>query len=196
MIRLSEPRDFEKDLKESNDWVLRNEWIRVCKEIWGETSIVSFKDGLEVQKGLGTDSTVQQSNGRRFSVEFKSKRFDLGGYDSWLLEVKHNYYPSSDNYWDKNKRSCIGGKEGWLYTTTAEFIVYATLSESKKKIIEVCAFSLDPFKYEHFNSEITKLKKTFASTQFKDKFQVTINAIAPTQWLKENARDYWYWREE
>ena len=185
-----EIRDFEKDFTESNKPTLREEWARVLKNIFGQEATIDFKEEKNIQIGLGTDVTIKQKNGRRFSVELKTKRFNLMPYDSWVLELKHHIYS------DMERKNKIESKDGWLYTSTAEYVIYATLNEERNKIVEVCGFSLVPFKYEDFRSEITKLPVKFAYTEYSSiKHQTTVFCLAKTEWIRENANKFWYWKE-
>jgi hypothetical protein len=185
-----EIRNFEEDFTESNKPTLREEWVRVLKNIFGQEATIDFKEEKNIQIGLGTDVTIKQKNGRRFSVELKTKRFNLMPYDSWVLELKHHIYS------DMERKNKIESKDGWLYTSTAEYVIYATLNEERNKIVEVCGFSLVPFKYEDFRSEITKLPVKFAYTEYSSvKHQTTVFCLAKTEWIRENANKFWYWKE-
>jgi len=181
-----EERNFEDDLKISQ--TLNHEWEKVFKRIFGQNIFIKFQDNKIAQLEFGTDTTIQQKNGRKFSVEFKTKRNSLMVYDSWVLELAHHRYS------DIERNNKISSKEGWLYCSTAEYIIYGTLNEKGDKIIEVCGFSLILFKDEEFKSEISKLPKRFSYT--KSPFiQTTIFALAKTEWLRQNAKKFWYWKE-
>jgi len=181
-----ESRNFEEDLKKSQ--TINPEWERVFKRIWGEDVQVKFQDNKIAQLEFGTDTTIQQKSGRKFSVEFKTKRFNLMPYDSWVLELKHHRYS------DEDRTNRVSSKEGWLYCSTADYIIYGTLNEDGTKIIEVCGFSLIPFKEEEFRQEISKLPVKFAYTNIPF-IQTTVFCLAKTEWIRENANKFWYWKE-
>lgn len=181
-----EGRNFEEDLKKSNE--LNNEWLKVFKRIFGENIKVVFQDNKIAQLEFGTDTTIQTSGGRKFSVEFKTKRYDLMPYDSWVLELAHHRYR------DAERKDKINSKEGWLYCSTADYVIYGTLNNEGNKIIEVCGFSLIPFKEEEFKQEISNLPKKFAYTNFPF-IQTTVFCLARTDWLRNKAYKFWYWKE-
>lgn len=179
-------RNFNEDFANSNSLV--SEWIKVLKKIFGEECEIIFKNDRNVQLGFGTDVTIQQKNGRRFSVELKTKRYELKPFETWVLELKHHRYS------DVERENLINSKEGWLYNTTAEYIINGTLSEDKTKIIEVLGHSLHPFKDEIFKKEISKLPVKFAYTYFNDSgiYQTTVFALASKDFLLKNAIKSWY----
>jgi hypothetical protein len=179
-------KNFEEDLRISQ--TLNHEWEKVFRRIFGQDILIKFQDNKIAQLEFGTDTTIQQKTGRKFSVEFKTKRNSLMPYNSWVLELAHHRYS------DIERNNKLSSKEGWLYCSTAEYIVYGTLNEKGDKIIEVCMFSLVPFKDEEFKSEISKLPKRFAYTDVPF-IQTTIFALAETEFLRQNAKKFWYWKE-
>ena len=182
-----EGRDFEKDLKSSQDPLILKEWEIIFKKIWGEDIIIKFQDNKIAQLEFGTDAIVQQKTGRKFSVEYKTKRYALKKFNQWPLEIKHHLYL------DEDRRYQIKSKEGWLYRSTADYIVFGTLNEEKNKIIEACAITLSPFKDEDFKKNISKLDARFSYTN--DPFvQTTIFKLASTDWLKEHANKFFYFK--
>ena len=185
-----ENRSFEKDLEESNSSPLRKEWIRIFKKIFGEEIEISFKDEKNIQLGLGMDVTIKQKNGRRFSVEYKTKPCKYMNLYKWPLELK------SHRYSDKEKTNKINSVDGWLYTSTAEYIIFGTLNDDKNKIIEVMGYSLTPFKNEEFKSKISKLETRTAPTYFNNGIhQTTIFALAHKDWYEKHANKFWYWND-
>ena len=62
-----EERNFEDDLKISQ--TLNHEWEKVFKRIFGQNIFIKFQDNKIAQLEFGTDTTIQQKNGRKFSVE-------------------------------------------------------------------------------------------------------------------------------
>ena len=186
-----ESRNFEKDLEKSNSSQLRKEWVRVLKKIFGEDSEISFKDEKNIQLGLGMDATVKQKNGRRLSIEYKTKPCKYMNRNQWLLELKHHRYS------DSNKNNLINSTDGWLYTSTAEYVIWGTLNTSEDKIIEVMGYSLTPFKNEEFKSEISKLQTRTASTYFNNgTHQTTVFCLADKDWYEKHANKFWYWKEQ
>ena len=182
-------RSFEEDLKESNTKTLRDEWERVLKTIFGEDIWIEFKDDKKIQLGFGTDITIKQKNGRRFSIELKTKRYELIPFNSWVLELKHHIYS------DDKRTKKLESKDGWLYTSTAEYVIYGALNEDKDKIVEVCGFTLVPFKYEEFKNEISKLPVKFSSTKFNNgNYQLTVFCLATTNFLEVNANQFWHFQ--
>lgn len=179
-------RDFEEDL--INSQKLNHEWERVFKKIFGDDVIIKFQENKIAQLEFGTDATIQNKTGRKFSIEHKTKRNNLMPYNSWVLELKHHRYS------DKERLNLINSKEGWLYCSTADYVIYGTLNEEENKIIEVCGFSLSPFKDEEFKSNISKLPVKFAYTNYPF-IQTTVFCLAGTEWLKEKADKFWYWKD-
>ena len=181
---MEEIRNFEKDLKESNSEVLKKEWQIVLRKIFGENIAIDFKDNnTTAQLEFGTDIIIQTPKGRKYSVEVKTRRNDYLNYENWLLELFHHRYT------DRTRKHRVNSKEGWLYCSTADLIVFGTLNKESTKILEVCAFSLTPFKYEEFKSEISKLRTVFAPPTIlrNGMFQLTGNAVASKSFLEENA---------
>ncbi len=186
-----ETRSFEKDLGESNTPTIRKEWVRVIKKIFGEESEIIFKDERNIQLGFGTDATVKQKNGRRFSIELKTKRYDLMKFNQWILELK------SHRYSDYERLNLLNSVDGWLYASTAEYIIWGTLSPNKDKILEVLGYSLTPFKNEEFKGEISKLPTRTAPTSFNNGIhQTTVFCLARREWYEKHANKYWYWKED
>jgi hypothetical protein len=183
-------RNFIKDFEYSNNLNIRNEWERVLKKVFGDNILIDFKDAKNIQLEIGTDTTIKLKNGRRLSIELKTKRYSLMPHNNWVLEIKHH------RYLNNNRTKLINSTDGWLYTSTSEYIFYGTLNQKGDKIIEVCGFSLAPFKYDDFKSEISKLAKRFAYTEFNNCYQTTIIVLASTEFLKNNAYKFWYFKDE
>jgi len=68
-------RNFEEDLANSNNEILRKNWIKIFKKKFGDDIDISWKDNIDVQKSFGTDITIKTSKGRRFSVELKTRNY-------------------------------------------------------------------------------------------------------------------------
>lgn len=182
-------RSFTKDLEESNDPIMRNEWNAILEQIFKEGSEIQWKDDMVSQLDFGSDVLVKTKQGRRYSVDTKTKRFDYYDNGNYTLEIVHHRYS------DKTKAQKLNTKEGWLYNSTSEIILFGTLNKEKNKIIEVCAFTMAPFKEEEFKERLSGLPNAWASTEFDNgKFQLTLNKIVDTKFLEEHAYKFWYFK--
>jgi len=191
MSEENEPRNFEEDLANSNNPKLREDWMRIFRIKFGEDIEVSWKDDKETQKGLGTDITIKTKQGRRYSVELKGRRKSCLGKD-YIMEIKNHVYDKED----KETRTHLSSYDGWIYTTTAEYIFHATLDEDGESIIECIFYSLHPFKNEKWKSEFEKYEIFFLPTRFKDgRFQWTINKLIPKEVIKKDAFEFWEWNK-
>jgi hypothetical protein len=86
---------------------------------------------------------------------------------------------------------------GWLYRSTSDILFYGTLDEDGTKIIEVCGFTLSPFKDEEFKNKISGLESRSSCTRFKGGvYQRTIMKMADIKFLKDNAHKFWYLKNE
>lgn len=173
-------RDFKDGLKDSIK--LNHEWKRVLPKLFKNCTVV-FHDDLKTQKH-GFDVTIDVSN-RKYSADLKTKQFKYLKKTN-LLEIIHHRY-SDEN---RTRDSLINSKNGWLYESKAEYIIFGTLTPDNSKIIELCCFSLTPFKDESFKSNISTLKTGFAATKFNGTFQRTVFKIVPNHFLKEYANFY------
>jgi len=110
--------------------------------------------------------------------------------NQWILELK------SHRYSDSCRNNLINSTDGWLYTSTAEYIIWGTLNNSEDKIIEVMGNSLTPFKNEEFKNEISKLQTRTAPTYFNNgTYQTTVFCLANKDWYEKHANKFWYWKE-
>jgi hypothetical protein len=95
------------------------------------------------------------------------------------------------NYWE-NKANII------LNDVELKQIVmpFGIVNQEKTKLLEVCGFSIIPFKEEVFKTEIGNLKSVWASTQYANgNFQLTLNKLVDLDFLKNNAIKFWYFKE-
>ena len=183
-------RNFKEDLKNSNKPELRKSWERIFKLKFGEDCEISWKDEDNIQKGFGTDITIKTKQGRRFSVELKTRNNNSFGKD-WIMEIISHIYDRQD----KDTRNYLFKKEGWIYTTTAEYIFHGTLNEDGTDLIEVILYSLIPFKTEKWKSEFNKYDILWLPTLFQNgNFQLTINKLIPKEIIKKNAIEFWEWK--
>ena len=97
---------------------------------------------------------------------------------------------------EEKPRQYLHKKEGWIYTTTAEYLFHATLDETGEKITEVIFYSLNPFKANKYKSEFDKYDNLWLPTKFKNgNFQLTLNKLIPKEVIKRDALEFWEWRE-
>jgi len=188
---MKEPRNFEEDLRNSNNPELRKDWIRIFKLKFGEDIEVSWKDNKETQKGFGTDITIKTKKGRRYSIELKGRKNSCLGKD-YIMEIVNHVYDKED----KKTRTHLYSYDGWLYTCTAEYLFHATLDKSGKKIEEVIFYTLMPFKTPSYKSEFNKYDILWLSTKNNNSFQWTINKLIPKEVIKRDALEFWEWKKE
>ena len=184
-----EYRNFNDDFNNSNK--IKPEWIKVFKKAFGEDCNIQFKDDKISQCDFGTDALITTKKGRRFSIEYKTRRCDYFKCKDYLLEIAHHRYT------DKSKKNKISTVPGRLYKGTFDYIFYATISEHGNKIIEVLGFSAFPFKSEEFKSEYNNMPNGWAQTRFDGGiYQLTLNKIVSKDFIVSNALKSWYWVEE
>ena len=184
-------RNFEEDLKDSNNKELLNDWNRYIKKIFGEDVVIQWKENCMIsQKDFGSDVLVTDKKGRKNSIDIKTKRFDYLGNGTYTLEIAHHIYS------DSTKAQKVKTIPGWLYQTTSDIILFGTVNQEKTKLLEVCGLSIIPFKEEVFKTEISNLKSVWASTQYSNgNFQLTLNKLVDLDFLKNNAIKFWYFKE-
>jgi hypothetical protein len=172
------PRDFEKDLEASNNPSLRENWLRIFKLKFGEDIKVSWKDDVELQKGLGTDITITTKQGRRYSIELKTRTNSCLNKD-WIMEIISHVYDKKEK-----PNNHLFSKEGWIYSTTAEYIFHGTLDKSGNNI-------------EKWKGEFNKYEVLWLSTLYPNgNFQWTINKLIPEEVIKKDALEFWRWQDE
>lgn len=185
----SQPRDFKEDLDNSNNSILRKSWERIFKLKFGEGCEIQWKDNLDVQKDFGTDIIIKTKEGRRFSVELKTRIKSCLGKD-WIMEIVHQVYDRED----KETRKHLFKKEGWIYTTTAEYLFHGTLNDDGTDLTEVIFYSLVPFKIESWKSEFDKYENLWLKTLYKNgRFQLTLNKLIPKEIIKKDSIEFWEW---
>jgi hypothetical protein len=182
-----QPRNFKEDLENSKNPTIKKEWENIFKKVFGENININWKDDKISQLDFGCDVLIKTKEGRKHSIDIKTRRFTYFNSPSWVLEIVHHRYK------DEKKEQKINTKEGWLYCSTADYIFYGTLNEDGLRIIEYCGFSLIPFKLQQFKSELTNLKNIWATTKFDSGlFQLTMCKLVDINFIKENAVDFWY----
>ncbi|PLW80768.1 hypothetical protein C0585_01035 [Candidatus Woesearchaeota archaeon] len=184
-------RNFEEDLADSNNIELLKDWERYIRKIFGEDAIINWKENCMVsQKDFGSDVLVTDKKGRKNSIDVKTRRYDYLGNGNYILEIAHHIYT------DETRTTKKETKAGWLYCSTSDIILFGTVNQEKTKLLEVCGFSIIPFKEEYFKSEISNLKSVWASTQYQNgNFQLTLNKLVDLDFLKNNAIKFWYFKE-
>lgn len=187
-----EARDFNQDLNDSNNPLIRKAWEKIFKLKFGEDCLVNWKDKKDIQLGLGTDITIQTRKGRRYSVELKIRQFKCLNKE-WIMEIAHHIYDR-----EEKPRIHLRSKEGWLYNTTAEYIFHATLNESKTDFVEVIFYSLSCFKSEKYKSEFDQYNNLWLSTIYKEsgQFQLTLNKLIPLDVIKRDSIEFWEWKND
>ena len=190
--KLPPPRKFEDDLSNSNNPILRMSWENIFKKKFGVDCEIEWKDEMNVQKSFGTDITIKTNKGRRYSIELKTRNKGCYNNPNYIMEIISHIYNK-----EKKPRTHLYSKEGWIYTTTAEYIFHGTLDEIGCNLIEVIFYSLVPFKTEKYKSEFTNLHPLWLSTLFSNgTFQLTLNKLIPVDVIKKDALEFWEWREE
>ena len=182
------PRNFQDDLAVSNNPTLRKSWETILKLKFGEGCVISWKDQLGEQIGFGVDVVVKTKEGRRYSIELKTRNINCLGKD-WIMEIISHRYDR-----EEKPRNYIGKKEGWIYTTTAEYILHGTLDKEGTDLIEVMMYSLMPFKTEKWKGEFDKYQILWLPTLFDNgTFQLTLNKLIPEEVIKEDSLEFWKW---
>lgn len=153
-------RNFKEDLENSQNVSLQESWLEVLHDIFGEGK-VEWKNSKEVQVGMGTDLVYVTKKGRRYSIELKGRRSTYLDNNCYVFEIKQHRYT------DVNCTKLYDSVPGWLYKSTAEYLIWGTIVDNNIK--EVLGFSLSPFKDAAFKNKITNLKECFAPhTYFPD----------------------------
>ena len=185
-------RKFEEDLVASNNPELRKDWERIFRLKFGAECSVEWKDAVEIQKEFGTDITISTKEGRRYSVELKTRRYGCFEKDLWIMEIVHHIYNR-----EEEPRTHQYSKEGWVYNTTAEYIFHAGLDKTGTKIKEVIFYAIAPFKSEEYKGEFDKYMNLWLTTKYPDgKFQLTLNKKIPKEIIKRDTLEFWEWEDE
>jgi len=186
---MSEARNFEKDLQQSNTPQIREAWERIFKLKFGEDCQINWKDDINLQKGLGTDITIVTKQGRRYSVELKSRNNTCYKDEKYIMEIISHVYDK-----EEKPRNHLWSKSGWIYTTTAEYIFHGTLNNDGTDFCEVIFYSLNPFKNESYKSEFDKYDNLWLPTVFANgNFQLTLNKLIPKEIIKKDSMEFWEW---
>lgn len=186
-----ENRNFDDDLQRSNNPLLLKEWKRISQIFFPMCEFKHKEEDTCIQREFNVDAILKTTRGRQYSIELKTRRFDYLNWDTYPFEIVHHIYK------DKLKTEKVNTKPGWLYTSTADLIFFATVNSNHSKILECLCFSLIPFKDDTFSSEIGKLKIITATTKFKSGlFQLTLNRIADINFIKNNALKFNYWKDD
>jgi len=184
------PRNFKEDLESSNNPKLRNAWERIIRYKFGNDCEIFWKDEKNIQLGLGTDTVIKTSKGRRFSVETKTRSYSCLNNPDWIMEIVSHIYDR-----EEKPRIYQRSKEGWIYSTTAEYIFHATLNEDGTDILEAIFYSLSPFKLEKYKGEFEQYKNLWLPTLFSSgQFQLTLNKLIPVDIIKKDSEEFWDWR--
>lgn len=158
---------------------------------FGQDCELIWKDSLQIQKGLGTDITVKKIEGRRYSIEIKTRNNSCYQNQFWIMEIVSHVYDQ-----EEQPRTYLHSKEGWIYTTTAEYIFHGTLNQEGTDLKEVIFYSLIPFKTERYKSEFDKYQNLWLPTVFTNgNFQLTLNKLIPIEVIRKDAIEFWEWRE-
>ena len=183
------PRNFKQDLEDSNDPIIRLAWERLLKRKFGIDIEIIWKDTTETQKGLGLDVTIKTRQGRRYSIELKTRYHGVLNDSDYIMEIISHMYNK-----EEEPKIHLYSKEGWIYTTTAEYIFHATLNKNKDDFLEAIFYSIVPFKTERYKSEFQKYKNLWLSTIYPTgEFQLTLNKLIPKDIIKRDALEFWEW---
>ncbi len=185
---MTESRNFENDLNQSNNPKLLEQWNIILKEHYGQNSVITnLEKDKKAQLTYGTDLVIQTPKGRKWSVDPKTKSTR---YTDIPLEIIHHRYT------DPQKTKHLGEKPGWIYTSTTDLVLMGT-KDQKGIIINAVAFSLQPFKDKAFSNKLSAFEMRFSPTTFPNgTFQLTGFYPVPKDFLKEHAHTYWEWPKQ
>ena len=188
-----EIRNFKEDLKNSNNPNLLKNWERIFRLKFGDDCEISWKNEKNIQIGMGSDVTIKTKKGRRYSIELKTRNKSCYKNLFWIMEIISHIYDKED----KTTRNHLHQKEGWIYTTTAEYIFHGTLNDEGTNLTEIIFYSLTPFKTEKWKSEFNKYENLWLPTLFPNgNFQLTLNKLVPVEIIKKDALEFWEWSED
>jgi len=186
-----EIRNFQNDFENADTPEIRNAWLKIFKKKFGDDIEVQWKNELSIQKGLGIDVIIKTKKGRRYSIELKTRK-DVCFEKDYIMEIINHVYDKED----KATRTHLYSYDGWIYTTTAEYLFHATLNNKRNNFLEVIFYSLMPFKNETWKSEFNKYEILFLPTRNINSFQWTINKLIPKEVIKRDALEFWEWKKE
>jgi len=185
-----EVRNFKNDLKNSNRIELKKSWEKIIKIKFEEDCQILWKDNKIPQLEFGTDITVKTKKGRRYSIELKTRSNNVYENTKWIMEIISHRYDRED----EKERKHLNSKDGWIYTTTAEYIFHGTLSENGNEIIECIFYSLHPFKKTSYKSKFKKFENLWLPTKFDNGiFQLTLNKLIPEYVIERDSLEFWKW---
>lgn len=178
--------NFDECFKNSENIPLIN-WENIIKKCFGNNTIIEWKKDVISQFDFGSDLLITSNKGRKYSMDIKTRRKEYFGYDKWIFEIIHH------RYINKTKKELITTIAGWLYKSTSDLILFATINDNE--IIESIIFSLIPFKNENFE-ELKYLENGWASTIFNNgTYQITMNKKIPLDFIQKYSNYYWYWKK-
>ena len=181
--------NFNVCLKNSH-LIPEENWDGIFHKCFGDDCKIAWKNDKVSQLDFGSDVLVTTKKGRKFSIDVKTRNIRYLAYPDWLLEISHHIY-SNDTM--KHKISTVSG---WLYKSTSDIIFFATI-DGNNEILEVCAFSLYPFKNKEFAPKLNNFFNAWASTDFDNGiYQLTLNKKIPIEILKGTANFFWYWEKK
>jgi len=185
--------NFKEDLNKSNE-IPKKEWENLFKKLFRNDlkNVVWLDTDKTSQLTLGLDCCIETPKGRRHSIEYKVRDNQWYKHGDVLLEITHHIYT------DETRKKKIGDSiPGWLYKSTADFIVYTIANRDYDKLIEAYGFSLSPFKDRIFASELDILDKKWSNTKYEDgKFQLTLNRVAPKSFIESHADKFYYYVDD
>lgn len=175
-------RNFDDDFEESNNFP-KEEWNKAIRNCFPDCRI-DWRDDEVSQKGFGSDLTIITKKGRKYSADVKTRNDEYYLCDLWPLELVHHIY--TDSYKTKKLKT----KPGWLYHSTSDLIIFGT--KNCTKIMEVCIFSLYPFKDDKYKKVFENVPNAWAETEYKNgHYQLTLNKLMTKQML-QSARYFFY----
>ena len=180
-------RNFEDDLNASNSTILRQEWTKTLQKIYDSSITIIWKDDPTSQLDFGSDLLIILKNGRKYSIDVKTRNNTYYLKQLWLLEIAHQIYSN------KEKSKHIKKIPGWLYKSTSDIIFIGTINENKNRILETIGFSLIPFKNEEFSKNLNSLNQAWAETMFSNnQYQLTLKVMCSFDFLKKHANNFYY----
>lgn len=190
MVEYNKKRNFKEDLDNSNNPILRKSWEKLLLHKFGSDAEIIWKDEIDLQKGFGIDVIVKTSKGRRYSIELKTRKNSCYNDPFWIMEIVSHVYDH-----EEQPRTYLHSKEGWIYSTTAEYVFHSTLDKTGTELIEAIFYSLSPFKHEKYKKEFEQYKNMWLATVFNNgNFQLTLNKLIPSEIIKKDAIEFWEWK--
>jgi hypothetical protein len=180
-------RDFKIDLLRSNHPLLRDSWERLFRRKFGADCLINWQDNKTAQQDMGTDVIVTTNRGRRYSIELKTRNNNCFKCTTWIQEIVSHIY----NH-EHEPRTILNTKEGWIYSTTAEYIFHGTINAAGTEIIEAIFYSTTPFKNKEYKFD--EYKHIWLKTRYDNgNWQLTMNKLVPKNRISEDANYFWEW---